>query len=54
MMDNVSNNNTLMKGIECQAKKEGITFNATLSCLWCMLHTVHLAVIKVWYITWED
>ncbi len=54
MMDNASNNDILMKGIEHQAKKEGIAFNATLSRLQCMLHTVHLAAIKVWYITWED
>ncbi len=32
-MDNASNNDILMKGIEHQAKKEGIAFNATLSRL---------------------
>ncbi|SJK99091.1 uncharacterized protein ARMOST_02377 [Armillaria ostoyae] len=47
MMDNATNNDTLMKGIECRCRREGIIFDEKLSRLRCMPHTVHLAAIKL-------
>ncbi|KAK0445062.1 hypothetical protein EV421DRAFT_1708815, partial [Armillaria borealis] len=47
MIDNATNNDTLMKGIECRCRREGIIFDEKLSCLRCMPHTVHLVAIKV-------
>ena len=47
MMDNASNNNTLIQGIVGLEEQKGISLNAQWICLRCMLHTVHLAVLKV-------
>ncbi|KAK0471748.1 hypothetical protein IW261DRAFT_1344152, partial [Armillaria novae-zelandiae] len=47
MLDNASNNDTLVKSIKSHCKKEGIMFDARLSRLRCMPHTVHLAAIKL-------
>ncbi len=47
MLDNATNNDTLVQGIESRCCKEGIAFDARLSRLRCMPHTVHLAAIKV-------
>ena len=47
MMDNASNNDTLIDGIEKRCRKNGIFFNGLWSRLRCMPHTVHLAAIQV-------
>ncbi|KAE9387842.1 hypothetical protein BT96DRAFT_837147 [Gymnopus androsaceus JB14] len=47
MMDNATNNDTLTTAIEHKCHERNIPFNATHSCLRCMPHTVHLAVLKV-------
>jgi hypothetical protein len=47
MMDNASNNNTLIRGIVTLAERKGISLNAEWIRLRCMPHTVHLAVLKV-------
>jgi hypothetical protein len=47
MMDNASNNDTLVENIEKRCEKEGIPFDAIYARLRCMPHTVHLAAIKV-------
>jgi hypothetical protein len=51
MLDNASNNNTFVDGIERCAKKAGVPFNTSWACLHCMPHTIHLAVIKVCFLT---
>ena len=47
MLDNASNNDTMVEGIESQAAKEGIHLNMAWASLCCMLHTIHLSAIKV-------
>ena len=47
MLDNASNNDTLVDGIALRARAKGILFNPLWARLRCMLHTVHLAAIKV-------
>ena len=47
MLDNASNNDTMVEGIESRAAKEGIHLNAAWARLRCMPHTIHLAAIKV-------
>ncbi|PBK63978.1 hypothetical protein ARMSODRAFT_1023610 [Armillaria solidipes] len=47
MLDYASNNDMLVQGIESRCHKEGIVFDAKLSRLRCMPHTVHLAAIKL-------
>lgn len=47
MLDNVSNNDTFVDGIEHCAEKAGVSINASWACLHCMPHTIHLAAIKV-------
>jgi hypothetical protein len=47
MLDNASNNDTFVDGIERRAKKAGVPFNASWARLRCMPHTIHLAAIKV-------
>jgi hypothetical protein len=51
MLDNASNNDTFVEGIERRAKKAGVPFNASWARLRCMPHTIHLAAIKVWFLT---
>ena len=47
MLDNTSNNDTFVDGIEHCAKKAGVPFNASWARLCCMPHTIHLAAIKL-------
>ena len=47
MLDNASNNNTMVDAIAGRAASEGIKLNATWARLQCMPHTIHLAAIKV-------
>jgi hypothetical protein len=47
MMDNASNNDTLMTVLESKCWMEGIKFSATDARMRCMPHTIHLAAIKV-------
>jgi len=47
MLDNATNNNTMVEAIERWAAAEGIKFNAKWARLRCMPHTIHLAAIKV-------
>jgi hypothetical protein len=47
MMDNASNNDTMMEAIETRCLEMGINFSATQSRMRCMPHTIHLACIKV-------
>ena len=46
MLDNASNNDTLVDGIQQRAQAEGLYINATLARLRCMPHTVHLSAVK--------
>ncbi len=53
MMDNTTNNDTMVMVIEEKCKAQGIPFSAKDSCLCCMPHMVHLAVLKVYiYSLW--
>ena len=47
MMDNATNNDTLVEAFERMCKAKKIPFSAKNSRLRCMPHTVHLAVLKV-------
>ena len=47
MMDNASNNNTLINEIVTHVREQNITMNNEWVCFCCMPHTVHLAVLKV-------
>ena len=47
MLDNASNNNTMVDAIAGRAASERIKLNATWARLRCMPHTIHLAAIKV-------
>jgi hypothetical protein len=47
MMDNATNNDTLVEAIERMCTVKKIEFSAKNSRLRCMPHTVHLAVIQV-------
>ncbi len=47
MMDNASNNNTLMISLERRCLQRGIEFSAQNARMQCMPHTIHLAAIKV-------
>ena len=47
MMDNASNNDTMMEAIESRCHEAGIKFSAQKSRMCCMPHTIHLAAIKV-------
>jgi hypothetical protein len=49
MLDNASNNDTMVEGIEKRAASEGIKLNASWARLRCMPHTIHLAALKVSY-----
>jgi hypothetical protein len=56
VMDNASNNNTLMTSLEQQCEEQGIPFSAQDAQMCCMPHTVHLAAIKVskgFFLIWE-
>ncbi|KAJ7577348.1 hypothetical protein C8J56DRAFT_752587, partial [Mycena floridula] len=47
MMDNASNNDTLMADLERRCRSEFILFSAGDSRMRCMPHTIHLAAIKL-------
>ena len=47
MMDNASNNDTMMEAIEDRCHAAGIQFSAAQARMRCMPHTIHLAAIKV-------
>jgi hypothetical protein len=47
MMDNASNNDTLMATLETLCLEQGIEFSAKQSRLRCLPHTIHLAALKV-------
>ena len=58
MMDNASNNDTMMEAIESRCHEAGIEFSAKKSHMCCMPHTIHLAAIKVnreflWFKHWH-
>jgi hypothetical protein len=48
VMDDATNNDTMMEEIEDLCHVEGINFSAQHSRLRCMPHTIHLAALKVW------
>ena len=47
MLDNASNNDTMVDGIASRVAKEGIELNAGWARLRCLPHTIHLAAVKV-------
>ncbi|KAJ6626015.1 hypothetical protein B0H10DRAFT_1659576, partial [Mycena sp. CBHHK59/15] len=47
VMDNTSNNDTLMENITIKCAMADIPFDATDTRIRCMPHTAHLAAIKV-------
>ncbi|KZV63208.1 hypothetical protein PENSPDRAFT_590281, partial [Peniophora sp. CONT] len=47
VMDNASNNDTLMEHLEHLHQAEFLDFNSAWARLRCMPHTVHLAALKV-------
>jgi hypothetical protein len=49
VMDNASNNNTMMRSLESRCQQRGISFSAQDARMRCMPHTIHLAAIKVFY-----
>ena len=46
MMDNASNNDTMMQSIETRCSEIRIEFHANQARMRCMPHTIHLAAIK--------
>ena len=47
VMDNASNNDTMVDSIETRCEMVGIKFSVKHSRLRCMPHTCHLAALKV-------
>jgi hypothetical protein len=47
MLDNATNNDTMVEGIQRRAQAKGIEMKASWVRLRCMPHTVHLAAVKV-------
>ncbi|KAF8222807.1 hypothetical protein L208DRAFT_1320563, partial [Tricholoma matsutake] len=47
VMDNATNNDTMMVAIQWHCNEAKVYFSAVESQLCCMLHTVHLAAIKL-------
>ena len=47
MLDNASNNDTMVEGIARRAAEAGIPFSASWARMRCMPHTIHLAAIKL-------
>ncbi|KAJ7096875.1 hypothetical protein C8R44DRAFT_538099, partial [Mycena epipterygia] len=43
VMDNATNNDTLVGAFERRCRKEGITFSSTDARMRCMPHTIHLS-----------
>jgi hypothetical protein len=46
-MDNASNNDTLMAGLEARCLADGMSFSAVDARMRCMPHTIHLSALKV-------
>lgn len=46
MLDNATNNDTMVQGLERCAHDEGIAFNADWARLRCLPHIIHLAAVK--------
>ena len=46
MLDNATNNDTMVEGIQRRAELVGIRMNASWVRLRCLPHTVHLAAVK--------
>jgi hypothetical protein len=56
VMDNASNNNTLITSLEQWCEEWGVPFSPQDAQMHCMPHTVHLAAIKVlkgFFLIWE-
>jgi hypothetical protein len=51
VMDNASNNNTMMTSLERRCQQRGIEFSAQDARMRCMPHTIHLAALKVFFIS---
>jgi hypothetical protein len=49
VMDNASNNDTMVQHFQQKCEDRGIEFDAEEARIRCMPHTVHLAAIKVAY-----
>ncbi|CAK5270384.1 unnamed protein product [Mycena citricolor] len=47
VMDNATNNNTMMDALEAKCRAQNIVFSAEHARLRCMPHTVHLAALKL-------
>jgi len=47
MMDNASNMDMFIEGIQWLTEAANISFNVTWASLCCMPHTVHLSTIEV-------
>ena len=47
VMDNATDNDTILRDIEARCQAEDIPFEATQSRLQCMPHTIHLAALQV-------
>ncbi|KAJ7717123.1 hypothetical protein B0H14DRAFT_2251260, partial [Mycena olivaceomarginata] len=47
VMDNATNNDTMVVALEKKCLKENIPFSSDRARMRCMPHTVHLAAIKV-------
>lgn len=47
MLDNASNNNTMVERIVALAKAKGVEMDSQWICLRCLPHTIHLAALKV-------
>jgi hypothetical protein len=50
VMDNASNNNTMMVSLERRCQQRAIQFSAQDARMRCMPHTIHLAAIKVLFL----
>ncbi len=48
MTDNASNMDTFVNVIVVHVENIHVNMDAVWARLWCMLHTIHLAVLKVW------
>ena len=52
-MDNATNNDTMIRAIERSCHKVGIKFSATDARGRCMPHTIHLAAIQVFLVSFN-
>ncbi|KAH9047030.1 hypothetical protein EDB83DRAFT_2178863, partial [Lactarius deliciosus] len=47
MLDNASNNDTMLESVQQRAREEGIRIKASWVRLRCIPHTIHLAAVKL-------